>query len=185
MENTESGNIAVGTVESMDRFLASNPDVTLQNLQRMEDKEGEPGVKVCYLEPNDVGPFRSQMRLTVRVSFPQSGTCDVDIMNMENGTVNKKTGEATFPDPSEVDYKFKFDTSNILIWEKTANGGLQLRNTSRNRSELTLPTWFPLPDALISTVTKAFVVGIVKNGQKAVVEQISKQYKTWLVKNSA
>mmetsp|Transcript_56554 Transcript_56554/g.175867 ORF Transcript_56554/g.175867 Transcript_56554/m.175867 type:complete len:296 (-) Transcript_56554:157-1044(-) len=186
VENTVPLSLESGSVSAMDAFMAENAtEVTLQNLERMEDKPGEPGVKLCYLEPTDFGPFRSQMRLTVRVDLPQSGRCDIAILNMENGSVDKKTGKVTFPDAKENASNFKFDTSNIITWKEGGASGLELMNVSKAKSETILPMWFPLPDGLMQALTSTFVRKIISSGQEKVMDQMKLKFAAWELKQKA
>lgn len=179
VENTIPLDLASGSVESMDEFMAEHAtDVSLQNIQRIEDKPDDPDVKLCYLAPSDIGPFRSQMRLTIKVEVPKTGMCNINILNMENGTVDKGTGKTTFPEPKDAP-PFKFDTENTITWEG-AGDGLHVVNTSRSHSETVLPGWFPLPDQLVQVISSAFVKRIITGGQSKVMEQLEQRYSSWL-----
>lgn len=178
-ENTVPLDIPSGTIESMDAFMAQHShDVILQNLEKMEDKPGEPDVKYCYTEPTDVGPWRTQMRLTVRIELPESGRCDVKVLNIENGSVDKSTGNAVFPEPKDS-VPFKFQTENTITWSEDASGALKVLNYSKARSETTLPFWFPLPDKMVQVLSSALVKGIITSGQKKAMEQMEKQFQAW------
>jgi len=180
IENEVSLTLPRGSAASMDKFMAENAvSVSLQNLEKMEDKPGEADVKYCYLEPTDIGPFRTQMRMTVRVDLPGPGRCDVKILNMENGTVDKATGEVTFPEPKDAP-PFSFDTSNSITWEDSGSAdGLKVRNACKARSEMTLPFWFPLPEKIVQGLTTTFVKRVITSGQEKVMEQMEERYTTW------
>lgn len=186
IENTVPLVLDDGSVPMMDDFMSENAtDVSLQNLERIEDKPDEPGIKLCYLEPTDFGPFRSQMRLTVKVE-PASGSCDVNILNMETGTVDKKTGDVKWPDPKADAGAFKFDTKNIISWEpRDDKVGLKLQNVCQARSETVLPGWFPLPDAVMQSIVRAFVRKVISDGQEKVMEQMQTRFTKWMVEKTS
>lgn len=168
--------IPKGTVSSMDDFMQQYAsDVCIQNVQRIEPSLENPEVKYCWLEPQDMGPFRSQMRLTLTVDASESGRCDINILNMESGSVDKKTGEVKF-DP---DVKLDFKTENFVTWEDNGAGGLRVLNTSVARTCMNPPWWFPLPDAIIGKLSTIFIRQVVNTGMRKVNEQIKQRYSSW------
>jgi len=165
-----------GTVSSMDDFMQQYAsDVCIQNVQRIEPSLENPDAKYCWLEPQDMGPFRSQMRLTLTVDASESGRCDINILNMESGSVDKKTGEVKF-DP---DVKLDFKTENFVTWEDNGAGGLRVLNTSVARTCINPPWWFPLPDAIIGKLSTIFIRQVVNTGMRKVNEQIKQRYSSW------
>jgi len=174
-------NLPSATAASMDAFMQQHAtEVCLQNVEKIEPKPGDPDVRLCYLEPNDMGPYRSQMRLTVKV-VPDAGRCDIKILDMEPGSVDKKTGEVTF-DPGN---KMDFTTENVITWETNETGGVRVTNRSSSRSVMKLPWWFPLPDGLVTKLTQLFVGQVISAGLKKVNKQIEEQYLAWVVKTDA
>jgi len=168
-----------GTMASMDAFMKENAaTVCLQNVERIEVAPQDPEAKHLYLEPNDMGPYRSQMRLTVKVDVGDSGRCDINILEMEPGNVDKKTGELTFDPANRPDFK----TQNTVTWEENSVGGLKVINRSTARSVTTLPWWFPLPDALVQKLAQFFISKVISTGMKKVNEQIEKQYAAYLTR---
>lgn len=177
-DNTFPLSLSDSSVAFLDAFMAENAtDVALQGIQRMEEKPDEPGVKYCFMAPMDIGPYRSQMRLTARVQ-PESGRCAVQVLNMEIGTVDKKTGEVTYPKASDQT-PFSFETENVITWESDGAGGLRVVNVSKGYSEVTLPWWFPLPDSLVKAVVTAGVRQMVTQGQAKVMQQLQDRFATW------
>jgi len=176
LESNFDIDIPNATVSSMDDFMQQNAsDVCIQNVQRIEEMPETPEIKYCWLEPQDMGPFRSQMRLTLTVDASKSGRCDINILNMESGSVDKKTGEVKF-DP---DVKLDFKTENFVTWEDNGEGGLRVQNTSVARTSVNPPWWFPIPDAIISKLSGIFVRQVVNTGMKKVNEQIKERYSSW------
>lgn len=159
-------------MESMDEFMRENAaQVCLQGLQRIETKPEDPEVLLCYLEPTDMGPYRTQMRMEVKIAV-SPGKCDVQILDMLAGSVDKKTNEVTF-DPANKVYS---EADNVVSWRDNGKGGLDMLNSSWSKSEVALPWWFPLPDAFMSK-TATFVIGqIVKDGMKKANEKIAVSY---------
>ncbi|CAK9104076.1 unnamed protein product [Durusdinium trenchii] len=155
-----------------DEFMRENAaQVCLQGLQRIETKPEDPEVLLCYLEPTDMGPYRTQMRMEVKIAV-SPGKCDVQILDMLAGSVDKKTNEVTF-DPANKVYS---EADNVVSWRDNGKGGLDMLNSSWSKSEVALPWWFPLPDAFMSK-TATFVIGqIVKDGMKKANEKIAVSY---------
>mmetsp|Transcript_95512 Transcript_95512/g.273975 ORF Transcript_95512/g.273975 Transcript_95512/m.273975 type:complete len:296 (+) Transcript_95512:75-962(+) len=168
-----------GTMDSMNAFMKENAStVCLQNVERIVATPQDPEVKHLYLERTDMGPFRSQMRLTAKVDVVDSGRCDINILDMEAGSVDKKTGEVTFDDANKPDFK----TQNTVTWKENSGGGLKVINSSSARSVMTLPWWFPLPDAVLQKLMQLFISNVISTGMKKVNVQIEKQYATYLAK---
>jgi len=168
--------IPKGTVSSMDDFMQQHAsDVCIQNVQRIEQTPENPEVKYCWLEPQDMGPYRSQMRLTLTVDASKSGRCDINIINMESGSVDKKTGEVTF-DPN---VKLDFKTENFVTWQDNGGGGLHVVNTSVAKTSMSPPWWFPIPDAIVSKLAGIFIRQVVNTGMRKVNEQIKTRYSSW------
>eukprot|EP00435_Cladocopium_sp_Y103_P005991 s1188_g1.t3 len=161
-----------GSVESMDEFMRANAaQVCLQGLQRVEEKHNDPEVLLCYLEPTDMGPYRTQMLMEVKITV-SSGKCDIYILDMSTGSVDKKTGEVTFDPANKVDQK----ADNCVTWKDNGNGGLDLVNYSWSQSTVGLPWWFPLPDSFMQK-TAQFVIGqVVKDGMKKANDKIAASY---------
>jgi len=161
-----------GSVESMDNFMKENAaKVCLQGLQKIEEKPNNPEVLMCYLEPTDMGPYRTQMLMEVKITV-SSGKCDIHILDMSTGSVDKKTGEVTFDPANKVDQK----AENCVTWKDNGKGGLDMVNYSSSESTVGMPWWFPLPDAFMQK-TASFVIGqVVKDGIKKANEQIAKSY---------
>mmetsp|Transcript_31665 Transcript_31665/g.73960 ORF Transcript_31665/g.73960 Transcript_31665/m.73960 type:complete len:267 (+) Transcript_31665:82-882(+) len=159
---------------SMDAFMKENMiEVCLQNVERIEPTD-DPQKNILYLEPQDFGPSRTQMRLTVNVDLIRSGCVEVDILEMEPGAVDKKTGEVTFDPANKPD----FTAENFITWEEKA-GRLYVKNISKSSSTMSLPWWFPLPDALVAKISEVFTRQVVTTGMKKVNEQIKKRYLEW------
>lgn len=156
----------------MDEFMRANAaKVCLQGLQRVEEKHNDPEVSLCYLEPTDMGPYRTQMLMEVKITV-SSGKCDIHILDMSTGSVDKKTGEVTFDPANKVDQK----ADNCVTWKDNGNGGLDLVNYSWSQSTVGLPWWFPLPDSFMQK-TASFVIGqVVKDGMKKANDKIAESY---------
>jgi len=167
-----------GDTESMDAFMQQNAtEVCLQNLQKITPKPDDPTLNVCYLEPNEIGPFRSQMRLTVRVELADTGRCDINILEMETGSYDKKAGEFNFDNAQKMDF---FKSDNSVTWKDTSAGGLQVTNRSTSNSVTTLPWWFPVPDTVVQKVASTFVTRIITTGVQKVNEQIGEKFTKWV-----
>lgn len=164
-----------GDVSSMDAFMKRHaPEVVLQNL-RIEAKPGEEDVLFCYLQPSDAGPFRWQLRLTVRMKA-ESGKVSIDILNMEGGSVDKITGKATFLPASEA-MPFRFETENVISWATVEKGqGLEVTYLARGKTTAEVPWWIPIPDIIIQMGVTSFLRQTVEQGQKQVLQQIEKRY---------
>jgi len=168
-----------GSSDSMDAFMQENAtEVCLQNVQRIEDKSDDTEVKFLYLEPTDFGPYRSQMRLTVKVEAG-SGRCDINILNMEAGVIDKKTGDVDF----NTEAKMSFKTENTVSWKDAGNGKLRVMNRSQASSMTSLPWWFPVPDAAVEKIAQFFIGQVISTGVKKVNEQIEQRYASWLAKS--
>mmetsp|Transcript_45560 Transcript_45560/g.83418 ORF Transcript_45560/g.83418 Transcript_45560/m.83418 type:complete len:217 (+) Transcript_45560:168-818(+) len=162
------------SVSKMDEFMKENAtEVCLQNVERIEPTDDDQ-TKLLYLKPQDFGPSRSQMRLTVKVDLIRSGCVEVDILEMEPGAVDKKTGEVEFDPANKPD----FTAENFITWEEKG-GSLYVKNVSRSKSTMTLPWWFPLPDAVVAKLSEFFTRQLVTTGMKKVNEQIEKRYLEW------
>ncbi|CAJ1383721.1 unnamed protein product [Effrenium voratum] len=164
--------IQYGDVDSMDKFMRENAaQVCLQNLEKIEKKQGAAEVMVCYLQPTDMGPYRTQMKMEVKVEV-LPGSCVLHILDMHAGQVDKKTGEVTF-DP---EHKVQQKAENVVTWTDNGRGGLEVVNRSWSKSKMGLPWWFPLPDKVVEQTAK-FVIGqVIKDGVKKVNEQIEEKY---------
>jgi len=166
--------LPTGSVSKMDDFMKENAtEVCLQNVEQIVPTDDDK-TKLLYLKPQDFGPSRSQMRLTVKVDLIRSGCVEVDILEMEPGAVDKKTGEVEFDPANKPD----FTSENFITWEDR-EGSLYVKNISRSRSTMTLPWWFPLPDAVVARLSEFFTRQLVTTGMKKVNEQIEKQYLEW------
>jgi len=174
----QSIDLACGNTDAMDAFMQQNAtEVCLQNLQKIVPQPDDPTVNVCYLEPNEVGPFRSQMRLTIKVELADTGRCDINILDMENGSYDKKSGEFNFDNAQKMDF-FKSDSS--VTWKETSSGGLHVTNRSTSNSVTTLPWWFPVPDVVVQKVVSTFVTRIITTGVQKVNEQIEEKFTKWV-----
>eukprot|EP00933_Yihiella_yeosuensis_P080556 TRINITY_DN94007_c0_g1_i1.p1 TRINITY_DN94007_c0_g1~~TRINITY_DN94007_c0_g1_i1.p1 ORF type:complete len:326 (-),score=51.82 TRINITY_DN94007_c0_g1_i1:15-992(-) len=174
-------NIPVAAAASMDDFMKEYAaEVCLQNLQRIEPKQGSPDVKLCYLEPNDVGPYRSQIRMEVQVEVVGSGKCDVNILEIIPGVVDKSTGRVTFDDKYMID----LTSDSNITWKDDGRGGLNIVNFSSSKSQMPLPWWFPMPDSVVQKVISFFIGQVVSAGHKKVNEQIKTRYAQWAAKES-
>lgn len=169
--------IASASVESMDAFMKENAaEVCLQNLERMEAKPGDPEVKFCYIEPNDVGPYRSQIRMEIKVEVVESGKCDIQILEMIAGGVDKKTGKADFEDNIN---KIEMEAENSISWKSNGRGGLEVVNFNKSQSFVKLPWWFPIPDAIVEKVVTFFIGQVISTGHRKVNAQIAEKFAEW------
>lgn len=174
-ESTAIARLPSGTAAMMDAFMEKNAlDVCLQNLQKIEPKPGQPNVKHCYMEPNDIGISQFQMRLEVVVES-RAGQCDVKILDMIPGAVNKSTGEVTFDESLRLD----MEGQNSITWKQTADGGLLLTNYSKSSSSMSLPWWFPMPDAVVQKLIQFGMGQAITKGQKKVNEQVQLKFSDW------
>jgi len=163
----------------MDAFMRENAaEVSLQNLEKIVPKPGQPEILQCFMKPNDIGPYRSQLMMEVKVEVAEAGgKCNVHILDMHPGNVDKKTGEVTF-DPQ---YKMDMESENIIEWVENSEGGLDLTNHAWSRSRMNLPWWFPLPDAFVEKAAKLMTGKVVRDGMAKVNEQIESKFSAWLV----
>jgi len=171
VESSADSTIPRGTVSSMDSFMRENAaSVCLANMDKITPVPGNPDAKYCYLAPNDIGDYRAQTRLTVRVDVAETGRCDVVILDMEFGSVDKKTGVATFTNRAE------FTAENVITWKETASGDLELINSTRGTSTTPLPWWFPIPDIVVKQLFNVIIKQVVSGGLKKVNQQIREKY---------
>ncbi|CAE7385856.1 setd3 [Symbiodinium natans] len=179
-EATLPKTLAEGSSTSMDAFMRENAaEVSLQNLEKIVPKPGEPEILQCFLKPNDIGPYRSQLMMEVKVEVAEAGgKCNIHILDMFPGNVDKKTGEVTF-DPQ---YKMDMESENIIQWTENGQGGLEVVNRAWSRSRMNLPWWFPLPDAFIEKAAQLMIRKVVKDGIAKVNEQIDTKYSAWLAR---
>lgn len=180
-----NGEVAVrltGVATELDRFMSENAvDIVLQNMRKIEDKPGAVGTKYCYFDPFFAGTATIQMRLTVCVEVPQSGCCNVKIMNMEAAPVDKDTGEAIFPEKAET--PFVFNTENKLTWVPEGPE-LNVKNMVRGYSEVSLPWWFPIPDSILKAGISSALDRLISSGQKKVMAKLSERFSEWRAERS-
>jgi len=117
------------------------------------------------------------MRLTVRVELADTGRCDINILEMETGSYDKKAGEFNFDNAQKMDF---FKSDNSVTWKDTSAGGLQVTNRSTSNSVTTLPWWFPVPDTVVQKVASTFVTRIITTGVQKVNEQIGEKFTKWV-----
>jgi len=75
--------------------------------------------------------------------------------------------------------KLDFQTENFVTWEDNGAGGLRVVNTSVNKTSVSPPWWFPIPDSIISALSGIFVRQVVNAGMRKVNEQIKLRYSSW------
>ncbi|CAK0819115.1 unnamed protein product [Prorocentrum cordatum] len=163
-----------GTVASMDAFMAEHSTaVALQNVEKTEEEAGDSGQTLCYLEPTTIGPFSTQVRLTVGISLPESGECDIDVMKIEAGSV-KKAGAGNF--------KRLFahtKTRNSMSWKMGSERGLEVTYTTFARAVAGLPFWFPFPEGWVKSAIEGQISQIVSSLQGEVMDRLRDKYMAW------
>eukprot|EP00971_Amphidinium_carterae_P009949 196377-Amphidinium_carterae.1 len=102
----------------------------------------------------------------------------------KNGTTDPPLLTASPPKLSGRPIQNAFARSNrrrsrVCSSVEDREGSLYVKNISRSRSTMTLPWWFPLPDAVVARLSEFFTRQLVTTGMKKVNEQIEKQYLEW------
>jgi len=164
-----------GTVSSMDAFMAENSTaVALRNVEKTEEKPDDSGQQLCYLEPTNIGPFSTQVRLTVDINLPDSGECDINIMKIEAGSVQKKEGGGKF---TRLFAHTK--TRNSMSWKMGGEQGLEVTYTTFARAVAGLPFWFPFPDGWVKSAIEGQINQIVSSLQGEVMDRLQDKYQDW------
>eukprot|EP00930_Biecheleria_cincta_P063135 TRINITY_DN48634_c0_g1_i1.p1 TRINITY_DN48634_c0_g1~~TRINITY_DN48634_c0_g1_i1.p1 ORF type:complete len:298 (+),score=32.32 TRINITY_DN48634_c0_g1_i1:47-940(+) len=168
------------SVSSMDAFMHQKAaEVLIAGSVETEDKPGEPGVKICYVAPTDFGPFRTQLRVTMKVQPQPPGKCIMKIIDVTSGSVNKSTGEVTWPDPKEVAEKFAFESQYVISWRSDESGNLFIKNHVTSWSKTELPFWIPIPDAILHMLVSGWIKRVTSSGQEEVMSKLGGEFAKW------
>lgn len=168
------------SVSSMDAFMHQKAaEVLIAGSVETEDMPGEPGVKICYVAPTDFGPFRTQLRVTMRVIPQPPGKCVMKIIDVTSGSVDKSTGKVTWPDPKEVAEKFSFESQYVITWRSDNSGNLLLRNHVTSWSKTELPFWIPIPDAILHVLVFGWIKRVTSSGQEEVMSKLGGEFAEW------
>merc|ERR1712217_201165 len=123
----------------------------------------------------EIGPLRVVTRLTTMVECTTPHQVDVKVLQMNPGTVNRKTGEITFNPKMALDSK----VTNRVTWRDSGVRGLQMIVYSRNVIMLSLPWWFPMPTIVVQQIVGLFVDQVVKLTIRKVAADIESEFEAW------
>lgn len=168
------------SVSSMDAFMREKAaEVLIAGSVHTEDKPGEPDVKMAYVAPTDFGPFRTQLRVTMKVQPQPPGKCIMKIIDVTSGSVEKSTGKVTWADPKDVAEKFKFDSQYVVSWTSDSSGNLQVRNVVTSWSRTELPFWIPIPDQILQVLVSGWIKRVTSSGQEECMSKLGGEFAAW------
>lgn len=121
-----------------------------------EAAPGQEGALHVYLPPFNVGLFNTQTRLICELCEPRQGRAEV------RGT------------DISLRVKLMNTTSEVIMrWRQTPDGVRVTQEVSQ-RLLIKVPAWFPVPDSVLESMIRPFVVRLVRASQAGVFQRLRK-----------
>jgi len=166
------------TVEWMDRLMKEEAvDVLAAGAEYSEkapEAEGA-GLWYAFMKPQNMGPWKNQVRLKCKLRQERSKAVHVDIVGIDVGTVDDKSGEMVFQSYDED--SFSLNWQNSIRWRRHTDG-LRVNHLSFGTLQIALPRWFPLPDAVVKATVNAGTQWMLQDGQSKVAKAIAERWQS-------
>lgn len=179
---TEFCDVARASVTEMDAFMAEHAAsvaISAKFLERIEDYPNDPSIKLCYVGSSAM-QFLANL-LSVRIAQKascRSGRCDVNIVKIQWGSVDARSGCVVFPELTE-ESGLNYKGQSIVTWRADDAGGLRLQNSASGYNEIPLPWWIPVPEGAVQGIANAWGRQLTTGSAREVLAQIASRFPRW------
>jgi len=156
----------------LDKMMDQHASTILfSGVDRYEPVPGQPQLQYCYFAPVDLGPYRTQMRITCNIAMPSSGRLTVQVLDFNPGVLDTKAGKLEFQaNPKEI---VEACSEIEMTWEPYGRAaGLRVKQTCSQELTLKVPWWFPVPSTVVEAVIRPFVAVTIGSSQQGVVKSL-------------
>jgi len=153
----------------MDEFMQTSAVDVLAAGAESTEQAAEENLWYAYMEPTTIGPYRNQVRLTCQVKPFSSGSIAVDVIDIQVGSAEDGNSNVVFEKMDTEAFDFRW--SNSLTWHQRGSN-VRVVHSSTGKIKLSLPWWFPVPDAIVSATFRNSLQYMISDGQSKIAAAI-------------
>ncbi|CAE7748154.1 xpr1, partial [Symbiodinium necroappetens] len=147
-------------------------EILFNGVERTEPAS-EDGLIYLYFPALEIGPYSTQVRMTVRISL-QPQRAEVQVLEINPGLRDKRTGSVEYQ--KDLDKLLEANAEIVLRWQDDPRSDdLRIVQQALQRFKYYLPGWFPVPDSVTEAVLRTFITRAIKAGQDEVFRALQKE----------
>jgi len=173
VENSAREELSKCDAQWIEQLLEDRAAEILFNGVERTEPASEDGLIYLYFPALEIGPYSTQVRMTVRISL-QPQRAEVQVLEINPGLRDKRTGNVEYQ--KDLDKLLEANAEIVLRWQDDPRSDdLRIVQQALQRFKYYLPGWFPVPDSVTEAVLRTFITSAIKAGQDEVFRALQKE----------